>query len=106
MADGQAGIPDFRKRPLLDVSWYDRAACRGEPTDLWFPERGESLEIARRICRSCPVAKACLEYAFAGNERIGMYGGWSERERRKVRVKWRNGWRPDGWNDEPQSEVG
>ncbi len=60
-------------------------ACRGVDPDLFFPDRGESLEPAKRICGECAVRDECLEHALANGERFGVWGGTSERERRRIR---------------------
>jgi WhiB family transcriptional regulator, redox-sensing transcriptional regulator len=60
-------------------------ACRGSDPDLFFPDRGESLEPAKRICSQCVVRDECLEHALANGERFGVWGGTSERERRRIR---------------------
>lgn len=68
-----------------DRSWVANAACRDVPTALFFPERGENAPEAKGICRSCPVRCECREYALANGEKFGIWGGMSERERRRVR---------------------
>ena len=60
-------------------------ACRGSDPDVFFPDRGESLEPAKRICAECVVRDECLEHALASGERFGVWGGTSERERRRIR---------------------
>lgn len=68
-----------------DLKWQADAACRGVDPDLFFPERGESTREAKEICGICPVRRACLEHALAHGERHGIWGGTSERERRRLR---------------------
>jgi WhiB family redox-sensing transcriptional regulator len=53
-------------------------------TDLFYPDKGGSNKKAKAVCRACPVAAECLDYALANNERFGIWGGLSERERRKL----------------------
>ena len=65
--------------------WMDRAACLGANPADFFPGRGESTEPARQVCRSCPAAEACLTHALATTEKFGVWGGLSERERRRLR---------------------
>lgn len=60
-------------------------ACRGVDPDVFFPDQGQSLEPARRICADCAVRDECLEYALDNRERFGVWGGTSERERRRLR---------------------
>lgn len=66
------------------LPWMQQAACAQVGGDLWFPEKGESTADAKRVCFSCSVSAECLEYALATKDRFGVYGGLSERERRKL----------------------
>lgn len=69
-----------------DLSWQESANCLGEDPDLFFPNRGESSREAKEFCRGCVVRAACLEYALIhANETPGIWGGLSERERRRMR---------------------
>lgn len=65
--------------------WQERANCLGVDPDLFFPERGASTREAKAVCRGCEVRDDCLEYALANGEKFGIWGGLSERERRRVR---------------------
>jgi WhiB family redox-sensing transcriptional regulator len=65
--------------------WQERANCLGVDPDLFFPERGASTREAKAVCRGCEVQAECLEYALAHGEKFGIWGGLSERERRRVR---------------------
>ena len=68
-----------------DRSWQRQANCMGVDPDLFFPERGASTREAKEVCRGCVVREDCLEYALANGEKFGIWGGLSERERRKIR---------------------
>ncbi|HXY43360.1 MAG TPA: WhiB family transcriptional regulator [Acidimicrobiales bacterium] len=68
-----------------DRSWQTRANCMGVDPDLFFPERGASTREAKEVCRGCVVREDCLNYAIANGEKFGIWGGMSERERRRVR---------------------
>ena len=68
-----------------DKSWQDMANCLGVDPDLFFPERGASTREAKEVCRGCVVRDDCLEYALANGEKFGIWGGMSERERRRIR---------------------
>lgn len=68
----------------MNVSWRQRAACRGVDPDVFYPISDEDAEEAKSICRECPVREACLEYALANRERDGVWGGATERERRRI----------------------
>ena len=72
------GDPDERE-------WMVDARCLDADPEAFFPEKGGSTREAKRICADCPVAEPCLEYALANDERFGIWGGLSERERRRVR---------------------
>lgn len=63
--------------------WQDDALCRQvDIGDLFFPDKGGSTKEAKAVCAQCPVVDQCLEYALAHQERFGVWGGLSERERR------------------------
>jgi WhiB family transcriptional regulator, redox-sensing transcriptional regulator len=68
-----------------EATWQDSANCLGVDPDLFFPERGASTKEAKEVCRGCVVREECLEYALANGEKFGIWGGLSERERRRVR---------------------
>jgi WhiB family transcriptional regulator, redox-sensing transcriptional regulator len=68
-----------------DLDWRDRALCAQTDPEAFFPERGGSVREAKRVCRSCEVRAECLEYALENDERFGVYGGLSERERRRLK---------------------
>ena len=68
-----------------EKSWQDFANCLGVDPDLFFPERGASTREAKEVCRGCVVREDCLEYALQNGEKFGIWGGMSERERRRIR---------------------
>ncbi len=68
-----------------DRAWQDQANCLGVDPDLFFPERGASTREAKEVCRGCEVRQQCLDYALANGEKFGIWGGLSERERRRLR---------------------
>ncbi len=68
-----------------DLEWQDGANCTGANANLFFPERGASTRAAKSICRECRVREDCLEFAISTGEKFGIWGGMSERERRRVR---------------------
>lgn len=65
--------------------WQELAKCRGTDPDVFFPADGFGVMIAQQICGECPVRQECLEFALANNEDHGIWGGVSERGRRKIR---------------------
>ena len=64
--------------------WRQRAACRGVDPDIFYPVTDEDSEDAKAICRACPVQQACLEWALQSREKDGVWGGATERERRRI----------------------
>lgn len=68
-----------------DDLWQERALCAQTDPEAFFPEKGGSTREAKRICQGCEVRDACLEYALAHDERFGIWGGLSERERRRLK---------------------
>jgi WhiB family redox-sensing transcriptional regulator len=67
------------------LPWMQQARCLYAEPDTFFPEKGGSTKEAKRICAGCEVRAECLEYALANDERFGIWGGLSERERRKLK---------------------
>jgi WhiB family redox-sensing transcriptional regulator len=65
--------------------WRDQALCAQSDPEAWFPEAGEHAELAKAICRTCPVQAPCLAYALDRPGLRGIWGGLSERERRAAR---------------------
>ena len=78
---GVFGTPDDGQEP----DWQERALCAQTDPEAFFPEKGGSTREAKRICSGCEVRAECLEYALAHDERFGIWGGLSERERRRLR---------------------
>jgi WhiB family redox-sensing transcriptional regulator len=68
-----------------EVSWQERALCAQTDPEAFFPEKGGSTREAKKICTGCEVRSECLEYALLNDERFGIWGGLSERERRRRR---------------------
>ena len=65
-------------------SWMARGACRAYPPNTFFPSDGVGVDRARKICATCPVSAPCLEYALENHIDHGVWGGCSERERRRI----------------------
>jgi len=65
--------------------WQERALCAQTDPEAFFPEKGGSTREAKRICSRCEVKTECLEYSLAHDERFGIWGGLSERERRRLK---------------------
>jgi len=80
------GIPGVRRDEDDDpLAWQADSLCAQTDPEAFFPEKGGSTRDAKRICASCEVKAQCLEYALQNDERFGIWGGLSERERRKLR---------------------
>ncbi|WP_203137801.1 MULTISPECIES: WhiB family transcriptional regulator [unclassified Microbacterium] len=82
------GVPGVRTpQPDEDsaLAWQSDALCAQTDPEAFFPEKGGSTRDAKRICTSCDVRSQCLEYALQNDERFGIWGGLSERERRKLK---------------------
>ncbi|GEA83501.1 transcription factor WhiB [Cellulomonas sp. A375-1] len=67
------------------MGWQERALCAQTDPEAFFPEKGGSTREAKKVCTGCDVRSECLEYALANDERFGIWGGLSERERRKLK---------------------
>lgn len=67
--------------------WIAQGACHGKDPDLFFPGQGESTREAKAVCAGCPVREQCLDYALEHGEKFGIWGGTSERERRRLRTQ-------------------
>ncbi|RKS71429.1 WhiB family redox-sensing transcriptional regulator [Motilibacter peucedani] len=70
-----------------ELRWQERALCAQTDPEAFFPEKGGSTREAKRVCLGCDVRAECLEYALAQDERFGIWGGLSERERRRLRKR-------------------
>lgn len=66
------------------TAWMAEGNCRNYPPAMFFPSDGVGVDRARAICKGCPVTGTCLEYALAENIEHGVWGGCSERERRRI----------------------
>ncbi|WP_349828702.1 WhiB family transcriptional regulator [Brevibacterium litoralis] len=67
------------------LAWQDQALCAQTDPEAFFPEKGGSTREAKKVCASCEVRSECLDYALDNDERFGIWGGLSERERRKIK---------------------
>ncbi|HKA82240.1 MAG TPA: WhiB family transcriptional regulator [Acidimicrobiales bacterium] len=68
----------------METEWMARGNCAHESPSTFFPSDGVGVEIARRICATCPVKEQCLEHALVNRIDHGVWGGCSERERRRI----------------------
>lgn len=70
-----------------ELSWQVDALCAQTDPEAFFPEKGGSTRDAKKVCTACNVRSQCLAYALSNDERFGIWGGLSERERRKMRKR-------------------
>lgn len=71
----------------MNTKWMAQGNCRFEPPKTFFPSDGVGVEVAKRICETCPVQEPCLEYALTNRIDHGVWGGTSERQRRRILKK-------------------
>jgi WhiB family redox-sensing transcriptional regulator len=73
--------------PAADTGWMTRAACAGMNPDLFFPvqSNGTTVSAPKAVCGGCPVRVDCAMHAINEGEEHGIWGGLTERERRRVR---------------------
>jgi WhiB family redox-sensing transcriptional regulator len=68
----------------MDIEWRSLGACRGLDPEVFFPETAEQVEQALVICDGCGVRVACLEHALARREKVGVWGGTTDKDRRRI----------------------
>ncbi|RRC94996.1 WhiB family transcriptional regulator [Schaalia canis] len=90
LGDGPIAWSDASEFELIGLDdgplgWQQHALCAQTDPEAFFPEKGGSTREAKAVCQSCSVRSECLEYALQNDERFGIWGGMSERERRKLR---------------------
>ncbi|MGW0738098.1 WhiB family transcriptional regulator [Streptomyces sp. NPDC002851] len=68
-----------------ESGWRELALCAQTGSEFFFPEPGSSVREAKQICLACEGRAACLEYALANDERFGVWGGLSEKERDRLK---------------------
>ena len=73
----------MKARPV-ETNWMSQGNCADKPPSLFFPSDGVGVDVARRTCADCPVKSECLEYALENRIAHGVWGGTSERERRRI----------------------
>lgn len=67
--------------------WWLEAACRDQPSSLFFPDIGDNANPAKQLCASCDVRDACLDFALRSNIDDGVWGGYGPKERRRIKRK-------------------
>jgi WhiB family redox-sensing transcriptional regulator len=68
----------------MNQQWRSHAACQGLDPEIFYPLDDEDADEAKAVCSSCSVREACLEHAFGYREKEGVWGGATERERRRI----------------------
>jgi|TARA_B100001996_G_scaffold125850_1_gene95378 WhiB family redox-sensing transcriptional regulator len=68
----------------MNTTWMKQSSCANSPADTFFPSDGMGVIVAKDICNSCPVTEPCLEYALHNRIDHGVWGGCSERQRRRI----------------------
>ena len=86
-APAAAGPAPWNAAVPTDDAWRLDALCAETDPEAFFPEKGGSTREAKKVCLSCDVRGECLEYALQNDERFGIWGGLSERERRKLKKR-------------------
>jgi WhiB family redox-sensing transcriptional regulator len=68
----------------MNLSWRQKGACRGLDPEIFYPVSDDDAGTAKAVCDTCVVREACLEYALSNREHDGVWGGATERERRRI----------------------
>ena len=68
----------------MEITWMQNGTCNEKSADTFFPGDGVGVEKAKKICQACPVKDTCLEYALKNRVDHGVWGGTSERQRRRI----------------------
>jgi WhiB family redox-sensing transcriptional regulator len=84
-AESAPGIFGLLEEESEELGWQERALCAQTDPEAFFPEKGGSTREAKRVCGGCEVRAECLGYALEHDERFGIWGGLSERERRRLK---------------------
>lgn len=79
------GMPAVPELPPSD--WARLGACTGLDPAMFFPERGEPTGPAKAVCADCTVTSECLQWALDTSQKFGIWGGRSEKERRRLKVE-------------------
>ena len=74
---------------MTGPAWKQKAACKGTPTNHWYPAATTSSKPALAVCATCPVIDPCLEWALTHEEVFGVWGGTRPYKRRQL-IKQRN----------------
>jgi WhiB family redox-sensing transcriptional regulator len=68
----------------MELAWRRHSACSGLDPDIFYPSADDEATIAKLVCTECSVREICLEFALRGREKEGVWGGATEKERRRI----------------------
>lgn len=69
---------------VQELKWWDLGACRGLDASVFYPDDDEGADVAKAVCAECSVRAVCLDYALSEREKAGVWGGATERDRRRM----------------------
>ncbi|MEQ8438860.1 MAG: WhiB family transcriptional regulator [Ilumatobacter fluminis] len=67
-----------------ELEWRMLGACRGLDPTIFYPDRDDEADVAKQVCAECSVQQTCLDYALTQREKAGVWGGATERDRRRI----------------------
>jgi WhiB family redox-sensing transcriptional regulator len=70
---------------MVLAEWHRQAACRGQGPDAFVRGPKSDYRATRELCETCPVRRACLDFALADETLTGLWGGTTNIERRLIR---------------------
>lgn len=79
--------PSPAAEPKPDLSFRVRGACGNRPDIDWFSDNQARIAEAKKVCSTCPVLAQCRNYALAAGDLCGVWGGLTEGERRRQRLR-------------------
>jgi WhiB family redox-sensing transcriptional regulator len=68
----------------MELAWRRHSACRGLDPEIFYPTTDDEADAAKVVCHGCSVQERCLEFALQGREKEGVWGGATEKERRRI----------------------
>jgi len=75
---------------ITDTHWQTRGVCAQTDPEAYFPDKGDSVKHAQKVCGGCEVRAQCLTWALSTDERYGVWGGHTEAARSRMRKQWKN----------------
>ena len=75
---------ESREQRPMDTIWITRGSCANTDPEVFFPHDGIGVALAKLVCEGCTVTAPCLEYALTNRVEHGVWGGCSERQRRRI----------------------